>query len=86
MLRARLQEALDIAAAGEVLALGAQHDHAHVRVGVQGLEHGAELVALGHGDHVQRRPAEDDVAPLAPCVDMDLEAVERAFQGTVYGV
>ena len=43
-----VQKALDIAAGREILALGAQHDHADAVVIVQGFEDKAQLVALGH--------------------------------------
>ncbi|MNJ78471.1 hypothetical protein D3C77_762340 [compost metagenome] len=40
----------------------------------------AQLVALAHGDDVQRRAVEDDVGALAGRVDLDPEAVERGFE------
>ena len=73
----RLHEALDVAAAGKMLADRAQHDDAHARVLVERLEHQAKLVALRHRDDVERRPVEDDVGALARRVDLDAEAVER---------
>src|SRR5215470_5419024 len=58
-------------------AAGAQHDQAHARVLVQGLEHETQLVALGHLDDIERRPVEDDVSPFERAVDLDAEAIER---------
>src|SRR5262245_19727342 len=59
-----------------MLADRAQHDHAHALVEVERLEGGAELVALPHGDDVERRAVEDDVGALLALVDLDAEAVE----------
>src|SRR5581483_6873354 len=75
VLRARLQEALDVAAAGEMLAVCAQHDHAHFRMRVQRLEGATQLVALRHAHHVERRAGEDDVAAFARGVHFDAKAV-----------
>ena len=68
-----------------MLAHGAQHDDAHARVLVEALEHQAELVALRHRHHVERRPVEDDVGALARLVDLDAEAVERGEAGVGEG-
>jgi hypothetical protein len=60
-----------------MLAGGAQHDDAHARILVEGLEHQPELVALRHRHDVERRPVEDHVGALARRIDLDAEAVER---------
>ena len=59
-----LEEALDVAAAAEMLAVGADHDDPHPVVFVQRLERAAQLVALAHVDDVVRRAVEHDVAAL----------------------
>ena len=60
-----------------MLADCAQHDHAHRRIFIERLEHEAQLVALRHGDDVERRAIEDHVGALARGVDLDAKAVER---------
>ena len=73
----RFQETLDIAAAGKMLADGAQHDDAHPFILVQRLEHEPQLVALRHRNDVERRAVEDHVGALARGIDLDAKAVER---------
>ncbi|MNQ99227.1 hypothetical protein D3C85_1149520 [compost metagenome] len=80
VLRRGLEEALDVAAAGKVLAHRAQHDDAHLRMRVKCFEDLAQLVALAHGDDVQWRTVEDDIGALTGRIDLDLEAVERGFE------
>src|SRR5580704_5590989 len=70
------EKARDIAAGGEMLADGAQHDDAHARVLVERLEDQAKLIALPHFDNVERRPVEDDIGAFAGRVDLDAKAVE----------
>ena len=48
MLGGSLHEAFDVAAAGKMLANGAQHDHAHALVRIERLEYKPQLVALRH--------------------------------------
>src|SRR5262249_35128354 len=74
----RMDEALDVAAAGEMLAYRAQDDDAHARVLVERFEHEAELVALRHRNDVERRPVEHDVRALLLGIDLDPETVECA--------
>ena len=54
----------------------AQDDHPHARVRVHGLEHKANLFALTHLNHVERRPVENDVGALAATIDFDPEPVQ----------
>ena len=84
-LRGAVQESADVAAAGEVLPLAAQHDDSYLRVAVQGLEHRAKLVALAHGHDVERRAVEHHVRTLAGVVDLDAEAVEVAREVRSFG-
>ena len=63
-----------------MLARGAQHDHAHARILIERLEHQAELIALAHFDHVERRPVEHHIGALARRIDLDAEAVEFCLQ------
>src|SRR5262249_44995144 len=80
-LRARLHEALDIAAARKMLAGGAQHDDPYPRVLFERLEHQPKLVALRHGDDVERRAIEGHVGALARGVDLDAKALEGRKAG-----
>ena len=59
-----------------MLAVGAQHDHAHARILVERLEHQPKLVALRHLDDIERRPVEHHVGAFARGVDLDAKAVE----------
>src|SRR3954469_14189195 len=77
MLGRGLEEALDVAAAGEMLADRAQHDDAHTRVVVERFECQAELIALRHLDDVERRAMQDDVGTLLFGIKLDRKAVER---------
>ncbi len=79
-LRRCLHEALDVAAGRKMLADRAQHDDAHPRILVEMLEHHPQLVALRHRHHVQRRPVEDDVGPLAR-LDRSRRGSRRAWRG-----
>ena len=81
MLWRGLQEAGDVASAGEVLAFGAQHDHPHIVVGIKRLEGDAKLLALRHGNDVEGRAAQHDVGALAGLVDLDAVAIEGGAQG-----
>ena len=85
MLGRGVEEALDVAAGREVLALGAQHDDAHARVFVERFEGEAQFVALRHGDDVHRRAVEHDVGALAGGVDRDAETVEIGQAGIWHG-
>lgn len=76
MLGAGLEEALDIAARGEMLALGAYDDDAHAVIFIKCLEDEAELIAGTHRDHVVGRPREDDVGALVLGIEPNVEAVE----------
>src|SRR5207248_296617 len=76
MLGRGLEKAADLAAAGKMLAVRAQHDDAHPAVRVGGLEGDAQLFALTHRDDVERRPVEDDVDAFLRGIDLDPEAVE----------
>ena len=76
MLGRGFHEAFDVAAAGKMLANGAQHDHADMLVLVERLEHEPQLVALRHLDHVERRAVKDDIRALLSGVQFNLEAVE----------
>ncbi|MNF41831.1 hypothetical protein D3C84_228690 [compost metagenome] len=78
--RRRFEEALDVATAGEVFTHRAQHDDAHVLVCIEGFEDQAQLIALPHGNDVQRRPVEDDVGALAGHIDFNLEAIELSVE------
>jgi hypothetical protein len=60
----------------------AQHDHPHAGVLVEQLEGKAELLALRHRHHVERRAVEDYVRALVRLVDLDAKAVGR-FQAEV---
>jgi hypothetical protein len=68
-----------------VLADRAQHDHPHAGVLVEMLEHHANLVALRHRNHVERRPVEDHIGALAALVDLDPEAIKLCEAGIVEG-
>src|SRR5262249_34971973 len=72
-----LDEALDVAAARKVLAHAAQHDDAHARVLVERLEDETQLIALRHGDDIERRPVEHHVGAFMFGVEFDAETVER---------
>jgi len=65
MLGSRGKKASDVAAAGKMFTNRSQDDNAHPRIGVERLEGQAQLVALWHRDHVERRPVKDDVGTLA---------------------
>jgi hypothetical protein len=56
MLGRGLEKPADFTAAGKMLADRSHDDDAHLRVR---LERGAQLVALRHGDDVERRSVED---------------------------
>src|SRR5438309_2116768 len=77
MLGRGLEEPLDVAAAGEMLADRAQHDDAYPLIFIERLEHQAQLIALRHLDHVERRTMQHDIGALLLAVEFDLEAVER---------
>src|ERR1035437_2160103 len=85
MLGRGFQKALDIAAAGEMLADGAQHDHAHARVFVERLKYQAKLVALWHLDDIKRRAMQDDVGALLVGGQFDFEAIEHRQARIVEG-
>ena len=72
-----LQETLDIAAAGKMLAGCSQNDDANAHILVQSLEHKPKLIALGHGYDVERRPIENDIGPFARRIDFHTEAVKH---------
>ena len=76
MLGRGIEKAADLAAARKMLAGGPQHDDADARIGVERLEHGAQLLALGHRDDVERRPVEDHIGALPLGIDLEAEAVE----------
>jgi hypothetical protein len=76
MLGGGFQKATDVAAAGEMLAGGAQHDDPHLRLLVDGFEHESQLVALQHFDDVERLPVEDDIGALVLAIDLDPESVK----------
>jgi len=76
MLGRGFHEAFDVAAAGEMLANSAKHDHADAFVLVERFEHEPQLIALGHFDHVERRAMKDDIRALLPGVQFNREAVE----------
>ena len=59
-----------------MLAGRAQHDHAHARILIEGLEHKAKLIALVHFDDVERRPIKHNVGAFARAVDLDAKTVE----------
>src|SRR5262249_42504156 len=86
LLRRGFEKAPDVAAAGEMLADGAQHDDAHALIGVQRLERGAHLVALRHRDDVERRPVEGDVGAPALRGGLDPEAVQLGEAGRREGL
>jgi hypothetical protein len=77
LLGCRLQEALDVAPAGEMLPGCPQYDDANARIIVQSFEHEPELIALRHRYDVEWRPVEDDVGAFARRVDLDAKAVKR---------
>src|SRR5260370_14341754 len=77
MLGRGLEEPLDVATTGEMLADRAQHDDAHPLILIERLEHQAQLIALRHLDHVERRAMQHDIGALLLAVEFDLEAVER---------
>jgi len=76
MLGRGFEKAPDVAAAGKMLAGGAQHDDPYLGLFVDCFEHQAQLIALRHFDDVERRPVEDDVRTLVLAIDLDPEAVE----------
>ena len=78
MLGECFEKAVDFAAAREILAHCPEHDHAHPRISVEDLEGYPQLLALGHRNHIQRRPIEHDVAALVRRVDLDAKPVELA--------
>ena len=80
MLGGRFEKAADLATAREMLAHCSEHDDAHSRIGVEDLEDYPQLLALGHRNHIQRRPIEHDVAALVRRVDLDAKPVELARQ------
>jgi hypothetical protein len=59
-----------------MLALRAQHDDPDAPIGIERLEGGAQLLAFGHCDDVERRPVENNVGALAGGIDLDPETVE----------
>jgi hypothetical protein len=59
-----------------MLASGPQHDDADAGIGVERLEHRAQLFALGHRDDVERWPVEDHVGALPLGVQLQAETVE----------
>jgi len=75
------EKAADLAAAREMLAHCPEHDHAHPRISVEDLEGYPQLLALGHRNHIQRPPVEDDVAALVRWVDLDAKPIDLAGQG-----
>src|SRR6266550_4932364 len=77
MLGRGFEKPLDVTAAGEVLANRPQHDDAHPLIRVKRLEHQAQLIALRHLDHVERRAMQNDIGALLLAIEFDLEAVER---------
>ena len=54
-----------------------QYDDADPRVGVERLEHGTQLLALGHCDDIERRAVEDHIGALPRGIDLEAEAVEN---------
>src|SRR5262249_28674313 len=76
MLGRRLHESLDVSARREMLAGGAQYDHAHTGINLERLKDETELIALFHGDDIERRPVEHDIRALPLSVDLNTEAIE----------
>ena len=62
--------------------LGAEHDHAHLLVGVQRGEGSGKLVALRHSHDVERRAVEHDIRAGRRMVDVHAEAVEIVEEPT----
>jgi hypothetical protein len=75
MLGGGFEETTDFAAAGKMLAGRAHDDDADALVRFESLEDGAQLLALRHGDDIERRPVEDHIGALA--IDIDPETVKR---------
>src|SRR5579875_215366 len=76
MFRAPRHEARDVAAARKIRAARADDDRADTRVTIELGENRRKLLTLGHRDHVERRPIENDVGALARRVNLDAKAVE----------
>ena len=75
-----LEEALDVAAAGEVLSFRAKDDDAHAVVGIQRFKCDAQLLSLGHGDHIERGSAQNDVSAFTRWVYLHAVAVQGGAQ------
>ena len=63
-----------------MLALGAEHDRAHVLVGVERGEGGGKLRPLRHGHDIQRRAGEHDVGARRRAVHFHPEAIAMAVE------
>ena len=82
VLGARLHEALDVAARGEMLARRRDSTMTRTRrILVEGLEHQPELVALRHRDDVEGGRSSTMSARSRCGVDLDAEAVEIGETG-----
>ena len=60
-----------------MLSLRAQNNHTHPIIFVEPFEDAAQLVALTHGNDIERRAVEDNVGALPRRIDFDAKAVER---------
>src|SRR6202035_2558586 len=58
MLGRGMEKAADLAAARKMFPFRPQYDDADPRIGVERLEHGTQLLTLGHRDDIELRPVE----------------------------